>query len=766
MSDLAEKVLLHRKRLAERGYRPVPVDRDGNPLGAAWRAEALQNPPRATLIPVDPNAQFTGLLLGAEEAGDGDALIAVGLDLDLEKDESSQRVAEGGLEDRESLFGAVIAALDQLVGRTPLRRLRAGELVLLYRSRPSTAWGWVDVLTSGVFIVDAEDDAWPDQRPDQVAFADLPFLDGEAWVEALAAVDRELFDQHLVTEEVPASEESVEETERGFGQHDGGRGGPGGGSGGSGGSGPGDGPPPGDPTDGPPPPRPKILVRSGKRHIAADQGLAALCDAGVPFFHRGGELVRIERAPAKDGAGRLVWVPAIRVVPLAALGRALGQVAIWQRLNPQGVPYRVDPPNPVVEMVAAMSDRWPFRPIAGLVRTPSLRPDLSLLTEPGYDPATGLFAAFDRGLKIPRIAARPSRREAETALKLILDVLSSFPFVAPRDTATAVAALMTAIDRPAIEVVPMFIFNSPLPGTGKTFLAHCISAAATGDRAAVIAIAPREEETEKRLIGAAFLGHPIIVLDNCRRILEGDFLCQVTEQPLLQLRPLGTTEVRHVRNTFTVLVTGNNVVTAADMTRRGLQAAMDANCERPELREFDGDPRREILEHRGDYIAACLTIPRYYFAAGRPNLLPRMASYEQWSDLIRSPLVHLGLADPVETQRVLLAGDPRAQHRRAIFGAWAEALERQLVPLNERGLRVRELVEFAGGDQNGDLFEALMEIGEGQHAGAGKLDNGRVGRWLFASEGTIAGDRKLTCDRSDPSRPRWRLDPMIAAVED
>ena len=43
-------------------------------------------------------------------------------------------------------------------------------------------------------------------------------------------------------------------------------------------------------------------------------------------------------------------------------------------------------------------------------------------------------------------------------------------------------------------------------------------------------------ETEKRLIGAALNGHPIIALDNCNSILRGDFLCQVTERPTLGVR--------------------------------------------------------------------------------------------------------------------------------------------------------------------------------------------------------------------------------------
>ena len=59
-----EAVLLRRKAYAERGYRPVPIDRQGHPAGAAWLEEARQDPPAATVRPVDPNSPYTALLAG------------------------------------------------------------------------------------------------------------------------------------------------------------------------------------------------------------------------------------------------------------------------------------------------------------------------------------------------------------------------------------------------------------------------------------------------------------------------------------------------------------------------------------------------------------------------------------------------------------------------------------------------------------------------------------------------------------------------------
>ena len=69
---------------------------------------------------------------------------------------------------------------------------------------------------------------------------------------------------------------------------------------------------------------------------------------------------------------------------------------------------------------------------------------------------------------------------------------------------------------------------------------------------------------------------------------------------------------------------------------------------------------KSILDDRGKYIAACLTICRAYIVAGRPGVLPRLASFEAWSDTVRSALVWLGKADPLDTMERYASRRPRA----------------------------------------------------------------------------------------------------------
>jgi putative DNA primase/helicase len=512
-------------------------------------------------------------------------------------------------------------------------------------------------------------------------------------------------------------------------------------------------PPPEQPPEGPPP-QPTITVRGGLRHLAVSQGLTAMRDARVPLFVRGQQLVRVVASSVKSSDGDDIEMPAIVQAPIPMLDRLAGQSARWLKINRHGFLIRIDPPQPVLEQMAAMSGEWPFPPIQGLLTTPSMRRDGTLLTVPGYDWETGLYLAQPASLKLPPIPERPTRHQAETALADLLGLLGEFAFADEASRSVTLSLLITPIVRAAMPVVPIHLISAPSAGTGKSFLASLATVLLAGEHLSAIAQAPDDAETEKRLIGAALLGRTLIVLDNARHVIAGDFMCQIGERPVLQLRPLGTSNVVVLHNNFCVVITGNNAGVADDLVRRTIRIALDANTPEPEKRQFRLDPIAMVRADRGRYIAAALTICRAYLAAGSPGCLPRLASYGPWSDRVRSPLVWLGMADPVDTMAELAAGDPVREARTMVFAAWAGALT---LDFGDGGLKVPELVTLA--ENTPDLQEALLNVAaeRGKGANTAKIDRKLLGNWLKRQENTIAEGCKLTVDRSDKKRPRWRL---------
>jgi hypothetical protein len=503
-----------------------------------------------------------------------------------------------------------------------------------------------------------------------------------------------------------------------------------------------------------------IRVVAGLRHDAADRGLEALVAAGTPFYQRDLKLVRVCLTQARSSGGKIVTVPTIAPVVFAMLGRALGVAARWEKINGKGESVRIDPPKEVIEQIAGMAGEWPFPPLTGVIGTPTMQPDGSLLITEGYDSTTGLVLTDLP--KMPGIPDQPTREAAETALKLLKELLTEFPFANEESRSVALSMLLTPVLRGALPpAVPLHVVTAPEAGTGKSYLADIASGIATGDRCAVLALAPDDPgETEKRLIGAALAGHPIIALDNCSKLLIGDFLCQVTERPLLQLRALGTSAMVRIANSFTVFANGNNITVGADVVRRSLQCALDANMENPEERQFRHNPLRMVLADRGRYIAACLTIPRAYIVAGRPGRQPSLPSFEAWSDIVRSSLVWLGCADPVGTSTALRAEDPLRQMRTEVFRAWAS----ELGP-SEGGFLSSQIADAAEQrDPSGvwarpTLHETLLRVARSRGKDETRIDARRLGVWLHQATNSIAAGHKLTVDRRDPARPRWILRP-------
>jgi hypothetical protein len=180
-----------------------------------------------------------------------------------------------------------------------------------------------------------------------------------------------------------------------------------------------------------------------------------------------------------------------------------------------------------------------------------------------------------------------------------------------------------------------------------------------------------EGEMGKRLDAAVLTGQPLICIDNVVGEIGGEAICRLTEQWRPQVRILGQTTLVDVdARGISFYGNGNNIVVVGDFCRRVLHSRLDAKTERPERREFMRDPMKMILADRGKYVAACLTVCRAYIAAGRPQRLPPLASYGEWSDTVRSALVWLGEADPVASQDMAHAQDPETALLMTLLREW------------------------------------------------------------------------------------------------
>jgi len=405
----------------------------------------------------------------------------------------------------------------------------------------------------------------------------------------------------------------------------------------------------------------------------------------------------------------------------------------------------VNPPLEVIHTILAREGDWNFERLIGIITTPTLRPDGSILTTPGYDAATGLLLTSPP--LMPAIPEKPSRKDAEAAVKLLNDLLIEFPFVDEASRAVALSILMTPVARGAMQVVPLHAVSAPEARTGKSYLLDTAAAISTGEIAPVIAAGRDEEETEKRLAAELMTGQPIISIDNLNGDLSGDFICQAIERPIVKPRVLGRSETKRIENTVTVFCNGNNLRFIGDIAPRVILCSMDANMERPELRDFAGDPVATVLANRGRYIAAILTIIRAYLAAGSPKQCTPLPSFGDWSRLIRSPLLWLGCRDPVETMEAARAEDPTRVNLRSFVAAWSKLI------LPDKRMTAGELKNEASKEIYGELpadratLQAAMNaVASNRH---GEIDPKKLGHWLGRHKGRVVDGYKLLGEK-DP----------------
>jgi hypothetical protein len=503
-----------------------------------------------------------------------------------------------------------------------------------------------------------------------------------------------------------------------------------------------------------PPPqsvRPTIKIMDGQLLRVLGETEDALLASGLPIFSRAGMLVEPVAENMSAADGRKTVVARLRELsPESFLGPA-AESATFQKYDRRRNQWAdTDPPLRHVRVILASERRWPFPHVSGVITAPTLRPDGSLLADPGYDPETELYLL--PGFQIPPIPERPTKDQALAALKLLIDLLSEFSFKRiggehekRLNRSVSLSGLLTALVRGSLPTAPMHLIAAHMAGTGKSYLVDTAAVIATGRLCPVITALKSVEETEKRLGAIILSGIPMVSLDNCTHDLGGEFLCQVAERPVVKVRILGRSETPDCEIHTAVYATGNNVTFKGDMVRRGLICNLETLDERPELRRFNRNTLRQAAANRATYVTAGLTVMRAYLAAGAPEVCGPFGSYAEWSTMVRSPLVWLGEPDPVASVDTTQADDPELAELREWFILWlaefrldepyASASFVEAARAAPAGFNPNPFKEFllrVASDKNGDI--STKRLGEWLHRNCGRVVRGRhpdgsVGRY-------------------------------------
>lgn len=472
-----------------------------------------------------------------------------------------------------------------------------------------------------------------------------------------------------------------------------------------------------------------IQIRPDALHIIATDAERALIAADAPLYVRGGIVKPVlDEMPAAHG--RKTKVARLCKVDADCLVDHLSRAASWMKYNSRKNDWMpTDPPRNVALTILSRDGEWQFRRLAGVITTPTLRPDGTILSNEGYDPETQLLLLEPPAL--PAIPDKPTRDDALQALETLDTLLAEFPFADDASHSAGLSALLTAVTRGALSAAPMHVTTAPVAGSGKSYIIDVASGLSMGDYAPVITAGRTDEETEKRLVSALINGQAIISIDNVNGDLGGDLLCQMVERPIVSVRPLGSSELIKIENRACVFATGNNIHLVGDMTRRVILCSLDPKMERPELRQFSSDPFAMVMANRGKFIGAALTICRAYAVAGYPDQCRPLASFENWSRVVRSALVWLGRTDPVKTMEQARADDPDTTALRGLLVAWRNVFGSSYVTTGKAIERGKS--NYMGELSEPDLYHALQDIAETK----GVLNAKRLAKFLGSKRGRI-----------------------------
>ena len=208
---------------------------------------------------------------------------------------------------------------------------------------------------------------------------------------------------------------------------------------------------------------------------------------------------------------------------------------------------------------------------------------------------------------------------------------------------------MTPVLRRACDVAPLILIVATTRGSRESFGRFRQYNCRAQKCPVMTAASGEDEEKATRRVdieGRADLSLTIAALTSGGRC----FARWLT--PLIRTRILGRSEtpVRVARDAFR---NGDNIAVEGDVTRRTIQCNLDPRMERPELQDFAFDPIEHVMATGASMSPRRSRLHGPTARSGERTACEPIASYEQWSRVVREPLVWLAY----ERDHVLITGD-------------------------------------------------------------------------------------------------------------
>lgn len=411
-------------------------------------------------------------------------------------------------------------------------------------------------------------------------------------------------------------------------------------------------------------------------------------------------------------------------------------------INESGID--IECPTRVLHIIGEGSNEN-LKPLTGIVEHPFIDNNWKLVKKQGYDKRTGLFTFLHHKLKITKM-------EPQKAFDFLTnEVLAEFPFEKKIDKIVAVAALMTAIQRPTISGdsgFPGFGIVSPTQSSGKTTLAQLISYSIF-NRPVAAATLPEndEEELAKALLAILQEGHSCVLFDNITQGTQvtSNNLAKVMSSDSFRGRQLGENKTVEVPCSVLWLFTGNGIKFVGDFSTRIYPININPKMADPNTRVFKRENIGQwALDNRKKIISAVLSI----IISGKGIKTKHGTRFKEWDKFVRQPLLKVSGVDINDAIKDNQLNDPIQAAKTNLFVELKKEFGEE--KFTTKDILKRAFGGFDNLDEGTPLGDAMEEL-----FGDKKRKTQSIGMFLSSMVGEVAGD--LCLQKMNSNIVKWFL---------
>lgn len=243
--------------------------------------------------------------------------------------------------------------------------------------------------------------------------------------------------------------------------------------------------------------------------------------------------------------------------------------------------------------------------------------------------------------------------------------------------------------------------------------------------------------------------YPVVVIDNVSYELDSPPLCKLLTATEWGDRILGHSRTVRLPVRSVWIANGNNIKPAGDLHRRCYWIKLDARMAEPWKRTGFEQPnlKAHVLRHRGELVAAFLTLARAWYAAGcpPPKITP-IGSFEDWTTVVGGILEHAHLHGFLQNADV--HADEDAQ-------VWEHFLLTLRQNFGANAFTIADVCRRCS-DTSSSLYQALPDIG--LDSGEGSFQR-RLGKALASRAARPFGKSGVYLERAGVHHGavRWRV---------